>query len=401
MTTHRSHVKVPILPEPVATYGLRLLFMLALAMLLTTGCGPQSNQQSAPSTTTAPTSAATATLPVQEVSTPPSVASAPGPTSAPSLTTTVVVGQGEFVNPVIQSDFPDPGVILVDGTYYAYATNSAGKNIQVAKSSNLVDWTMLSDGLPVLPTWAATEFGEVWAPEVIVLSNKYVMYYTAHLKDSGSQCLGVATSDTPEGPFKDTNDKPFICQLEAGGSIDASPFLDAGKLYLYWKNDGNCCGGSTYIYEQELAPDGLSLVGEPKQLLSNDIGWEGAVIEAPTMWKQSGSYYLFFSGNAYNTVNYAIGYATCASPTGPCTDAEENPILKSSIARPPAIGPGHQAVVLDNKGRTWLVYHVWAVPSGGQLDRRFMWLDRITWEDGKPHIKGPTTAPQPEPIGNN
>ena len=52
----------------------------------------------------------------------------------------------------------------------------------------------------------------------------------------------------------DTNDKAFVCQSAEGGTIDASPFRDGDKLYLYFKNDGNCCNKTTYLYGQELAP---------------------------------------------------------------------------------------------------------------------------------------------------
>ena len=39
--------------------------------------------------------------------------------------------------PVIDQDFPDPDVLEVDGTYYAYATNGNARNVQVATSTDL------------------------------------------------------------------------------------------------------------------------------------------------------------------------------------------------------------------------------------------------------------------------
>ncbi len=72
-------------------------------------------------------------------------------TSTPTAT---VVPKGDFVNPVLASDFPDPRVLQVGNTYYAYATNASGKNVQVAQSSDLVHWNVLSDAMPALPTWA-------------------------------------------------------------------------------------------------------------------------------------------------------------------------------------------------------------------------------------------------------
>jgi hypothetical protein len=189
-----------------------------------------------------------------------------------------------FRNPVLRQDFPDPHIILVDDLYYAYATNSAGRNIQVASSPDLVTWTYLRDGMPALPPWAQLQSGFVWAPEVIQIGDQFLMYYTARDRETDRQCIGVAVSDQPEGFYRDTNSEPLVCQAELGGSIDASPFLDGDTLYLLWKNDGNCCGQPTWIYIQEMTPDGLDLIGEPVELIRNERVWEGSVIEAPTMY---------------------------------------------------------------------------------------------------------------------
>ncbi len=323
----------------------------------------------------------------------PQVAASP----VPSVT---VVPPDSFQNPVFRNDFPDPGVIEVDGTYYAYATNGSGRNVQLARSADLVQWELLPDAMPSLPSWAQLGGSYVWAPEVMQIGDSYVLYYTARDKAADRQCIGVAIAASPEGKFKDPNDAPLICQVAEGGSIDANPFRDDdGTLYLYWKNDGNCCSIATYLYVQELTPDGLSLVGEPTRLVRNDAAWEGNLVEAPTMWKQDDGYFLFFSANNYGGPDYAIGYATCDTPTGPCQDAPDNPFVASVMTQnPPVVGPGHQTIVLDDDGETWLVYHAWEVSSAGlKTTRRFMWIDPLVWEDGRPQTAAPSTAPQLRP----
>ena len=83
---------------------------------------------------------------------------------------------------------------------------------------------------------------------------------------------------------------------------------------------------------------------------------------------------------------------------GPCEDAPENPILKTALKKPPVIGPGHQTIVLDDDGETWLVYHAYEVSSTGlKTNRRMVWIDQLDWEEGKPVVRGPTTDPQPLP----
>jgi len=59
--------------------------------------------------------------------------------------------------PVIAADFPDPDVLLVGGTYYAYATQplDGSVNVALATSTDLRTWTVeVMDPLPELPSWA-------------------------------------------------------------------------------------------------------------------------------------------------------------------------------------------------------------------------------------------------------
>lgn len=366
--------------QPLSTLGRAFTSCLPVLLLaaLLAACGQGA--------TTAPTAAVPTTGPA-------SATTVPAPTA-------VVVAENQFRNPVLRGDFADPHVLRVGDTYYAYATNATGKNVQVATSPDLVRWTPLTDAMPALGKWAQLGGSYVWAPEVMQIGEQFVLYYTARDKVADKQCIGVAVAAKPEGKFKDPYDKPLVCQVEEGGTIDAHPFRDAdGTLYLYYKNDGNCCSKATYLYVQELAPDGLSLVGEAIRLVRNDRAWEGRVVEAPTMWLHEGRYYLFFSGNDYGGPPYAIGYAVCETARGPCEDAPENPILASVTDRqPPVIGPGHQTIIEDAAGATWLVYHVWEVNSAGlRASRRFMWIDRLVWENGAPRVEGPTTDPQERP----
>src|SRR5437660_1444983 len=225
------------------------------------------------------------------------------------------------------------------------------------------------------------------------------MYYTARDMQSNKQCVGVATSDKPEGKFKDSSTHALVCQVDQGGTIDPSPFRDGTRLYLYFKNDGNCCGITTYLYAQQLSPDGLSMIGKPTPLVHNDKLWEGSVVEAPTMFKHNGKYYLFFSANDFAGVNYAVGYASCQAATGPCAEAPENPVLASRVSHQPlVIGPGGEALIQVGN-QTWMAYHAWNTnPDGSQGSSRFMWLDRVTWQNDTPHVLGPTTTPEPDPL---
>ena len=284
-----------------------------------------------------------------------------------------------LTNPVYDRDFPDPFVLKVGDTYYAYATNGNGKQVQTLTSKDLQHWTPGPDALPhVAERWAYN--GATWAPEVLARDDgTYVLYYTT------SQRIGRAVADSPLGPFHDDSSEPFVAQTTLGGSIDASPFRDDdGKLYLYWKNDGNSIGQPTDIWVQRLSDDGLRLVGSPRKTgETNDQVWESSVVEGPTMWKHDGEYFLFYSGGDYAGDDYAVGYATCDGPLGPCHDAAENPILKTACR---AHGPGHNALI-EADGQMWIVYHAWRPLHAG--DKRELWIDRLDWQDGKPVVAGP------------
>jgi arabinan endo-1,5-alpha-L-arabinosidase len=85
-----------------------------------------------------------------------------------------------YVNPVLDWDFPDPAIIHApDGFYYAYATQSLRDgewiNIQVARSTDLIEWDYLGDALPEKPDWARTT-QDFWAPSVIFDGSTYFMY---------------------------------------------------------------------------------------------------------------------------------------------------------------------------------------------------------------------------------
>jgi beta-xylosidase len=220
------------------------------------------------------------------------------------------------------------------------------------------------------------------------------MYFTARDAASDKQCIGVATSDKPEGPFKDEGDKPFICQADQGGSIDASSFVDEdGTQYVLWKNDGNCCGYDTWLYIQKVSQDGLTLEGDPTRLIKQDKAWEGNLVEAPTLWKHEDNYYLFYSANNYAGADYATGYAVADAPTGPFTKPENGPWLSTDFQNGGAIGPGGQDVVVDDDGETWLAYHSWDPTA----TYRRMQIDELRWEGETPVLDGPDRGPQPKP----
>ena len=309
--------------------------------------------------------------------------------------------QDAFV-PVFQENFPDSFVLPHGSQFIAYATNN-GANVPIAVSRDLVTWGFAldpttgkaRDALPHLGAWAKEGF--TWAPEVLQLGNRYLLYYTASDRKRSAQCIGVAEASDPMGPFIDSRTDPIVCQTALGGSIDADPFRDAdGKLYLYFKNDGNRVHARTSLWGQSLAPDGLSVSRQPVELVKDNQSWEERVVEAPSMIRTPAGYRLFFSGgffgwneNEGGLSPYAMGYASCSGALGPCTAARENPILHSYSDRTAGClsGPGHQSI-FQVGNRSFISFHAWAATSRCLKagDKRELYIAPLLWQDGKPRI---------------
>ncbi|WP_293912689.1 glycoside hydrolase family 43 protein [Deinococcus sp.] len=260
-------------------------------------------------------------------------------------------------------DLPDPNVLAVSAGpdrcgYYIYATNiDAGNarrvNVPVVFSPDLGDFTLIGDALPVLPDWARPGF--TWAPEVTWTGQEFRLYFTARLRGTGRQVIGVASSPHPQGPFV-AETTPLLTMLPQGGAIDASTLRTGdGRLFLYWKNDGNAVKRPTYLWGAELSADGLRLITEPAAVLGASELWERALVEAPQVIEDAGRFHLLYSCADYGNETYAVGHASGPSPLGPF-GKDSTPLLTSYDT---VAGPGHSHAFRSHSGQWHLAYHAW------------------------------------------
>jgi beta-xylosidase len=117
----------------------------------------------------------------------------------------------------------------------------------------------------------------------------------------------------------------------------------------------------TPILAQRLAPDGESLLGEPDEVLANDLDWEGHLIEGPWVTRQAGRYWLFYAGNDFSTPAYGIGVAVADHPLGPYVKQQE-PLLRSNRTW---WAPGHASVAPGPDGEPQLFFHAFFPGKGG------------------------------------
>jgi hypothetical protein len=353
-------------------------------------------------------------------------------------------GYSPPVRLALNDNFPDPALYRDEKMWYAFATNNAAgilqrpdnassheygvSNIQVATSTNFVDWTLLNsthDPLPTTGAWVVQGHNNgtnpgvpkanVWAPSVTRRKSDkgdYIMYYAAARnrlpeadldddtpnpdrhefavlpKHPAPHCIGAATASSIMGPYKPLP-SPLACPISAGGAIDAAAFTDHDNTpYLLYKVDGNNighggeCGNMakprqpTPIMLQRLKADGLSVEGSPLQILDRTQS-DGPLVEAPDLVRSpEGIYFLFFSSGCTRAPSYDLKYATARNISGPYTRADR-PLLQTgdwSLLH----APGSASLLADGEGGWDLVFHARVAAEQGRI--RAMFSGKLRFE---------------------
>nr|WP_294921964.1 family 43 glycosylhydrolase [uncultured Flavobacterium sp.] len=263
-------------------------------------------------------------------------------------------------NPVLQGYYADPDILYSNKTkkYYIYPTSDgfdgwSGTYFKTFSSDNLVDWKeegVILD-LPKDVSWANRN---AWAPCIIEKKikgkYKYFYYFTA------AQKIGVAVSDSPTGPFKDSG-KALVATkpegVKGGQEIDPDVFTDpkTGKSYLYW--------GNNYMAVAELNDDMTSFKGDVKLIKVDKTYREGTYIIY-----RKGTYYFMWSEDDTRSPNYKVRYGTSKSPLGPI-EIPENNIVIQGIPDQGIYATGHNSVLqIPNKDEWYITYHRFSYPTG-------------------------------------
>jgi len=129
---------------------------------------------------------------------------------------------------------------------------------------------------------------------------------------------------------------------------------------------------STPIHAQRLDEEG-ELVGEDTVVLTNDLEWEGHLIEGPWVTRQQERYWIFYAGNDFGTPAYGIGVAVADHPLGPYVKQPE-PLLKSTRSW---WAPGHASVAPGLDGEPQLFFHAFFPGTGGYNAFRALLTTRL------------------------
>jgi hypothetical protein len=286
----------------------------------------------------------------------------------------------------------DPSAHVFNGKIYIYPSHDIESGIPQNDNGDhfaMKDYRILSMdsvGGPVSISDVALDIKDIpwagrqlWAPDAAEKNGKYFLYFPVKDKQDIFH-IGVATSDSPTGPFK-AEPNP----IEGSFSIDPAVFKDSdGSHYMYF---GGIWGGQLQrwtsgaynaadIYPAndqpalsakvvKLSDNMLGFAEKPKDLVIVDEGGKPLLqgdnnrrfFEASWMHKYNGKYYFSYStGDTHN-----IMYATGDSPYGPFT--------YQGVVLEPVLGWTNHHSIIEFNGKWYLFYHDSSL-SGGQTHLR-------------------------------
>ncbi len=233
---------------------------------------------------------------------------------------------------------------------------------------------------------------QMWAPDAAEKEGTYYLYFPAKDKDDIFR-MGVATSDSPSGPFTAEENA-----IKGSFSIDPAVFKDKdGSYYMYfggiWGGQLQRWKGDNYIEEDNYPADDapallpkiakltdnmLEFAEEPKDIqildkegnliLTGDT--ERRFFEAAWVHTYNGKYYFSYSTGDTHNIAYAIG----DNPYGPFT--YEGVVLK------PVLGWTNHHSIVEYNGKWYLFFHDSSL-SGGKTYLRSVKATELNYnEDG-------------------
>ncbi len=319
-----------------------------------------------------------------------------------------------YTNPVWDGGCADPFVLKSGGHYYAYGTSADpcarqadGRVFPVLRSTDLAHWEWVGGALQALTSDDTVAY---WAPEVAERDGRFYLYYSAAGPGAGDEThrLRVAVADRPEGPFADSGQ---VLLPGEGFTIDAHPFRDPadGRWYLFFAKDFFDARVGTALAVVPLAEDMASAAGPVTTALRPSSDWQISgrnralygqtweqwhTVEGASILFHDGRYYCLYSGAAFTTADYGVGFAVADSVLGPYTEADDGVSPGPRVLRgvpDHVIGPGHNSVILGPDDRTpFIVYHAWDLAH----TKRQMRIDPLLWTPDGPRCAGPTWTPQ-------
>lgn len=282
------------------------------------------------------------------------------------------LGDGNYLNPIVAGDHPDP-TILKDGADY-YMTFSSFQSYPGAviwHSQDLVNWAPITAAL-------TQPIGTVWAMDLIKHAGRFYLYIPV-LQDNGSG-IYVIHADDIRGPWSAPID------LKVPGCIDPGHVVgEDGKRYLFVNG-----GRRIRLKDDGLSTDGVleNNAWKPWQY-PKDWVVEMFAPEGPKLFRRGEWFYLISAvgGTAGPPTSHMVTVARSRSVHGPWEDAPNNPIVRTTSASEPWWSRGHATVIEGPAGDWWMVCH--GYENGMRTLGRQALLEPVEWtQDGWLRAKG-------------
>lgn len=282
-------------------------------------------------------------------------------------------------NPVLPGLYADPDLVMFNEKYYLYPTTdgfegwsgteffafSSDDGIHFKNEGKILD--VACDEVP----WAT---GCAWAPCMAKRNGKYYFYFCAKNRE-GTSCIGVASADTPTGPFY-AEKSPLITMelmkehnLLMGQTIDPSIYSEDGKFFLLF--------GNGYPAIVELEEDMVHIKEHTLQNLEGAFDFREAIM----VLKRDDTYHFTWSCDDTGSENYHVNYGISKNLFGPI-DYQYSVLEKDENCD--ILGTGHHSI-LNIGDRYVMAYHRFATPLAkypeGKGFHREVCLGEVTFSD--------------------
>lgn len=207
--------------------------------------------------------------------------------------------------------------------------------------------------------------GFLWAPELHLIDNKWIMYFAAGPSGGGEDVFRIRTyAVVCDGADPMTGSWKVLGKFETpfdGFNLDSTVFTHRGVRYFCWAEREPGIETNSNLYLAPLKTP-LTLARKPVRLTVPTLDWEirgFKVAEAPAVLARNGRLFLTYSASATDD-RYCLGMLT-ARDDADLMDAKSwtkspQPVFVSSDVTK-VYGPGHNSFTVDEQGRDVLVYH--------------------------------------------
>jgi arabinan endo-1,5-alpha-L-arabinosidase len=293
------------------------------------------------------------------------------------------------------SPIHDPTLIREGSTYYVFATNRfQQKLLPIFCSQDLKQWKFCGNVFEAVPEWALKEIPNargIWAPDISYVNGEYRLYYAVSTFGSNHSVIGLITNKTldPNSP-----DYHWIDQGRILGSIKEDDFNAIDPNYVEdgsgnaWLAFGSFWGGIK-MRRLDRKTGKLSTQDTNLYSLASRRPLVPPAIEAPSIIRHDGRYYLFVSFDLCckgKESSYKIRVGRSEKITGPYNDRDGKLMTEgggtllmegSKVWR----GPGGQSVFSDTSGDL-IAFHSYSAETG----RPSLMISTIVWENGWPKL---------------